>query len=51
MRDKKDDDAIDVEEENSFEFNQETEVSVTKPGPLEKREKRKKQDNSRAVVC
>ena len=50
---KKNDDAIDVEEENSFEFStQETEVPVTKPGPLEKRERRSKGSNSesRAVT-
>ena len=49
-RAKKDDDAIDVEEENSFEFSQETEISVTKPGALEKRDRRRNEDSSRAVV-
>ena len=50
MSNKKNDDVIEVEEEtNSFEFSQETEVPVTKPGPLEKREKRKQSTESRAV--
>ena len=51
MSNKKDDDeVIDVEDENSFEFSQETEVPVQKPGPLEKRERRRKADTSRAVT-
>ena len=49
MSNKKNDDVIDVEEENSFEFSQETEVPVQKPGPLEKRERRTKSE-SRVVT-
>lgn len=57
MSNKKDDDVITVEDESSFNFNDEssTEISVQKPGPLEKRDRRsKKQDgteqqSSRAV--
>ena len=44
---KNDDEVIDVEEENnSFEFSQENEVPVQKPGPLEKRERRSKSSAS-----
>ena len=50
MSNKKNDDVIEVEEEtNSFEFSQETEVPVQKPGPLEKRERRTKSE-SRVVT-
>ena len=51
MNNKKDDDVITVEDENSFEFSQETEIPVQKPGPLEKRERRRKPEGgSRAVA-
>ena len=47
MSNKKDDDqVIDVEEENSFEFSQETEMSVQKPGLADRRKKQE----SRAVT-
>ena len=45
---KKNDDLVEVEEENAFEFAAE-EVPVTKPGLLEKRERVSRGPRSRAV--
>ncbi len=46
---KKNDDLVEVEEDNAFEFAEAEEVPVTKPGLLEKRERSSRGPRGRAV--